>query len=214
MVGRPGIFTDGACSGNGTARAVAGWAWAYWPAGVYGEPETAGAERLTGVATNQRAELMALLKAMEWWSTVGGGGSITLYTDSLYSINCISKWGPAWRRKGWKRDSGEPLQNLDLIQPLVALWRPAWQLVHVRGHQSGHSPEAHGNNWVDRAAVAAAQGQRLVPATAVAAPVAKTTLDVIEHVDTPATNPFFRSNTVHAPAKQTDIRMWFGYSDA
>jgi ribonuclease HI len=150
------IFCDGACSRNGTARAEAGWAWAYWRGEVSGEPQASGAARLDGgPATNQRAELRALLEALRWWATAGGGRPVSVYTDSVYAMNCANKWGPSWRRKGWTRDSGEPIQNLDLIKPLVEIWRPAWALHHVRGHQTGGGPFAHGNNWVDRAAVAA-----------------------------------------------------------
>jgi ribonuclease HI len=205
------IFCDGACSGNGTARAVAGWAWAYWPGVATGEPERFRADRLASPATNQRAELMAILEALRWWlstSSGGGGGLVTVYTDSMYSINCMTKWGPSWRRKGWKRDSGEPLQNLDLIQPLVELWtaeaaRRAWRVVHVRGHQTGSSPEAHGNNWVDRAAVAGAQG---TIAGITAAP-AVATLSKPAPPPRPQT-PFPTAATV----RQMDIRTWFGFA--
>jgi ribonuclease HI len=109
-------------------------------------------------ATNQRAELTALLESLRFASS-HPELKITIYTDSMYSINCTSKWGPGWKRKGWKRDSGEPLQNLDIIKPLVEIWKPCWHLQHVRGHQTGAGPEVHGNNWVDRAAVAAARGE-------------------------------------------------------
>jgi hypothetical protein len=51
--------------------------------------------------------------------------------------------------------------NLDLIQPLVEEWALSKvPLKHVRGHQSV-GPEAHGNNWVDRAAVAAVAAQTI-----------------------------------------------------
>lgn len=154
------IFCDGACSGNGTRHARAGWAWAYWPGPARGEPDHYDRGKPAGAATNQRAELQALLEALRWWKGLGGG-PVTIYTDSMYTINCTTVWGPGWRRKGWRRDSGEPLQNLDLVQPLVELWGSTaqvqgWRLQHVRGHQSGHGPEVWGNNWVDAAAVSAA----------------------------------------------------------
>jgi ribonuclease HI len=154
------IFCDGACSGNGTRHARAGWAWAYWPGPARGEPDHHDRGKPIGAATNQRAELQALLEGLRWWKGLGGG-PVTIYTDSMYTINCTTVWGPSWRRKGWKRDSGEPLQNLDLVQPLVELWgstaqNQGWRLQHVRGHQSGHGPEVWGNNWVDAAAVLAA----------------------------------------------------------
>jgi ribonuclease HI len=214
------IFCDGACRANGTARAVAGWAWAYWPGRAVGEPAAHDAEALPPPATNQRAELRALLEAIRWWKGLGGG-AVTFYTDSMYSLNCMTKWGPGWKKKGWRREGNEPLQNLDLITPLVELWegRPrGWAIEHVRGHQTGASVEAHGNNWVDRAAVAASLGsparnlsigapprvqtqpQTQIPAstsTVNATPIQKT-----------LTSMFPKQRT--GPLQQTDIRNWFG----
>ena len=194
------IFCDGACRGNGTRHAVAGWAWALWPSLPMGEPVVARGAKLTaGAATNQRAELMALLEAMRH------GVDATIYTDSMYAINCTSVWGPGWKRKGWKRDSGEPLQNLDLIQPLVALWdKKRWPLRHVKGHQTGSSPEAYGNNWVDRAAVQASLGETVF-INNTAAP------DVISHVEeapvVKAPVPLVLKKT--GPVAQADLRLWF-----
>lgn len=193
------IFCDGACRGNGTRSAVAGWAWALWPNGVKGEPAVARGAKLTaGAATNQRAELMALLEAIRH------GVNATIYTDSMYAINCTSVWGPGWKRKGWKRDSGEPLQNLDIIQPLVALWdKTRWPLRHVRGHQTGSSPEAYGNNWVDRAAVQASLGETVF----LDGPVAS---DVISHVEEVVKAPLTLKKVVGpGPVAQADLRLWF-----
>jgi ribonuclease HI len=224
------LFCDGACSGNGTARSRGGWAWAWWAGPVAGEPTVARGEPLETppAATNQRAELTALLEALSWWSRPvsecgGGGGPVTIYTDSMYAINCTSVWGPAWRRRGWTRGSGEPLQNLDLIRPLVEIWRPEWRLVHVRGHQTGSGPGAWGNNWVDRAAVRGAQEEStvldrraLTGVTGVARAAAPTT----RHV---TAIPFLGSNSAGAGAgtgttevrrvgQSGDIRSWFGFT--
>ena len=146
------IFCDGACKGNGQKKAVAGWAYAVWIDEIKGEPFTYDAGRLeSGPATNQRAELTALFKALTFAKSFGG--PIIIYTDSLYSLNCTTKWGPAWKKAGWKRSSGEPLLNLDLIIPLVDLDAELQVIIkHVRGHQTNTTPEAWGNNWVDRAA--------------------------------------------------------------
>lgn len=152
--------------------------------------------KLAGPATNQRAELMALLEAMRH------GINATIYTDSMYAINCTSVWGPSWKKKGWKRDSGEPLQNLDLIQPLVALWdKTRWPLRHVRGHQTGSSPEAYGNNWVDRAAVQASLGETVFVDGAAA--------DVISHVEEVVKAPVLLAKKTVGPVAQADLRLWF-----
>ena len=215
------IYCDGACRGNGTALAIGGWAWAYWPGVARGEPTHYGSARLADPATNQRAELKALLEALRWWAG-HDGGPITIYTDSMYAINCTTTWGPSWRKRGWSRSSGEPLQNLDLIQPLVEFWQRKWRLVHVRGHQTGSSAQAHGNNWVDRAAVAASlgAGHRAVVESA-------GTPDIIQLISAPATVappptplppvtafPATKGKKVAPPTaaqvKQMDIRDWFG----
>ena len=231
------IFCDGACSGNGTARAYGGWAWAYWPGLAKGEPTAYGAQKLSEVVqkpTNQRAELMALLEAIRF-AQKQTGKTVTIYTDSMYAINCTSKWGPSWARKGWKRDSGEPLLNLDLIKPLVAAWNPTIPLVHVRGHQTGSGPAVHGNNWVDKAAVAAAKGEEIytvaspsVLALEIPGPEEEE-MDTIHHIMEESMRPPLVKNqqqqqqqpikleptakTLKAEKpkilKQTDLRTWF-----
>jgi ribonuclease HI len=239
--GRASIFCDGACRGNGTRQAVAGWAWAYWPGPAHGEPVTSGSARLAPPATNQRAELVALLEALRWIREGGGAGGapITIYTDSQYTIKCTTVWGPGWKRKGWTRGSGEPLQNLDIIKPLVDLWAVLRvPLVHVRGHQTGSSPEAWGNNWVDRAAVVAAGGDDCGATGGLAFftdAALSATADAIEHLvdaryrpssgsvssssgsvpTTPTPVPVFAvKRTAKTPTtasvKQMDIRNWFG----
>lgn len=225
------IFCDGACRGNGQRGAVGGWAWAYWNGVASGEPVVWAAQKLATppgqAATNQRAELTALLESLRWWQNVGGGGgAITVYTDSQYAINCTSKWGPTWRRAGWKRPGGEPLQNLDLIVPLVEIWKPKWKLQHVRGHQVGNTPEVWGNNWVDRAAVSGSQGMGRVASTNMVVspsndipeassffPVSDSDPDTIAHI--PPEVPVRitpippKKATSTAQLRQTDIRNWF-----
>lgn len=228
MASTASIFCDGACRGNGTRRAVAGWAWAYWPGVARGEPTATGSARLggPGPATNQRAELMALLEALRFVKGGHAAHPVKIHTDSQYAINCTSKWGPSWKRKGWKRDSGEPLQNLDLIKPLVDIWAELRvPLVHVRGHQTGSTPEVWGNNWVDRAAVVAAGGgsdgdssssSSVMFAATATYDFADATADSIEHiaggsvVAPPKKVATASATATPATVKQADIRNWFG----
>lgn len=204
------LFCDGACSGNGTGKSKGGWAWAWWAGSVTGTPTVARAEPLETppTATNQRAELTALLEAIRWWSASpadcgSGGGPVTIYTDSMYAMNCCTVWGPAWKRRGWTRSSGEPLQNLDLIIPLVDLWRPEWKIVHVRGHQSGSSPLFFGNNWVDKAAVFAGGGESITIDNRHLLGIASTSKTKAKTAEQR------RSVTAIPIAKTDDIRKWF-----
>lgn len=142
------IFTDGACSGNpgpggwgaivarpdGTVRELGG-----------GEPRT----------TNNRMEMLAAVAALE--SVADAPAPAVVCTDSTYMISGVTKWMPAWKRRGWLSSTGEPVLNRDLWERLDALaqarrGRLAWR--YVRGH-SGHS----GNERCDEIAVSYSRGR-------------------------------------------------------
>lgn len=118
------IYTDGACSGN---PGPGGW-------GVvlqYGDAvrELHGGDLLT---TNNRMELTAAIMALE---ALTRPVPVTLYTDSRYVLDGITKWLPGWQQKGWKTASRQPVKNLDLWQRLVAAMAPylvTW--LWVKGH--------------------------------------------------------------------------------
>jgi ribonuclease HI len=121
------IFTDGACSGN---PGPGGWA-AILRAGAH-EKEIFGGERLT---TNNRMELMAAIKALE---ALKKPSAVTLYTDSKYVMDGLTKWLPRWKSNGWKTSDKKPVKNDDLWRALdeaVSRHNVVWRW--VRGHD-GH----------------------------------------------------------------------------
>ncbi|KAI4599219.1 hypothetical protein KJ359_002178 [Pestalotiopsis sp. 9143b] len=107
------IYTDGSSRGNGKVGATAG-------VGVFfgvNDPRNI-AERLEGEPqTNQRAELTAILRALQ---KVSVDQDIQIHTDSKYSLNCITEWYRGWVTKGWKTQGGEEVKNRDLIQSIRA----------------------------------------------------------------------------------------------
>jgi ribonuclease HI len=178
---------------------------------IHSTPTVSSAAPLPYVPTptNQRAELTALLEAIRWLDHQHIP-SATIYTDSNYAIQCTSKWGPGWKRAGWKRSSGEPLQNLDLVKPLVDLWKPQWRLQHVYGHQKDSSAEAYGNNWVDRAAVEAGETKTvLVPRMYVSVPLENTVV-VVPPVKPKEKEKEKEKEKPKGTLIQQDIRSWFG----
>lgn len=76
------IWTDGACSSNGTDGARAAWAFV---SGKYEERDL-----VKGKQTNNVAEAMAILKALSW-AGQKGYKTIRLHTDSQISIHGVSK---------------------------------------------------------------------------------------------------------------------------
>lgn len=136
------IFTDGACKGN---PGPGGWG-VLLRMGRH-EKELSGSDPST---TNNRMEMTAVIKAL---NALIEPCEVTIYTDSRYVVDGMTKWIAGWQRKGWINASKQPVRNADLWHDLIEAvqrHRVHWQW--VRGH-NGH-PE---NERVDQLASAAAQ---------------------------------------------------------
>lgn len=106
------IYTDGSALKNGQQGAIAG-------VGVYFGPNSPDnvSEGLAGpLQTNQRAELTAILRALE---IAPVDKSVTIHTDSKYSIDCVTVWFQNWERNNWMTSLKAPVQNKDLVQDLL-----------------------------------------------------------------------------------------------
>lgn len=131
------IFTDGACVGN---PGPGGWAALLRSKNV--EKELSG---YVADTTNNRMEMLA---AIEGLKALKRRSKVTLYTDSSYLKDGITKWIFDWQKRGWKTADKKPVKNVDLWQDLVELTKKhqiQWEW--VRGH-AGH-PE---NTRVDKLA--------------------------------------------------------------
>lgn len=114
------------------------------------KPHILGSE--DGETTNIRMEGKALIAAMQ----DAAGQPCTIYTDSEFWINVITKWAPGWAAKGWKKKGGE-IKNLDIVQEAYALHQTSQaRLVWVRGHEGDE-----GNELADEWANRAREGERL-----------------------------------------------------
>jgi ribonuclease HI len=81
-----------------------------------------------------------------------------IYSDSKYSIDCISLWAYGWKKKGWKKKGGE-IKNLALIQLAHSLYEEIKSKVSIK-HVKGHSG-VEGNELADRMAVYAIRQKSL-----------------------------------------------------
>lgn len=141
------IFTDGACSGN---PGPGGWCAIMRYNGH--EKQLSGGEADT---TNNRMELMALIKALE---QLNQPCLVRVTSDSKYVLDALEKgWAKGWRSRGWIKSDKKPALNPDLWEQLLALVEPHQMEYHwIRGH-AGH-PE---NERCDAEAVV--QAQRFKP---------------------------------------------------
>lgn len=149
------LFTDGACSDNGKRGAKGGFG-----VHVYGLASLDISSPLLSnePQTNNRAELRAIQAALDLieqheaeWSK--DYTDYNIWSDSEYSIHCLTKWAKGWRGNNWKKRDGGLIQNIDLIKPLYErLSRlPRVSLHHVRGHQDArrHEFPFDGNHRAD-----------------------------------------------------------------
>jgi len=66
--------------------------------------------------TNQRAELTAVLRALE---IVPRNRNVVVITDSRYAIDCVTSWHFNWKRNGWKTSAGKAVENKDIIENVL-----------------------------------------------------------------------------------------------
>ncbi|KAI1377831.1 ribonuclease H-like domain-containing protein [Hypoxylon crocopeplum] len=78
-------------------------------------------------ATSQRAELLAIVIALEWalekYEDLDSYPhlSVDIYSDSRYAVGCITDWIYKWLDNGWTNTKGGDVANRDLIQELSDL---------------------------------------------------------------------------------------------
>jgi len=141
------IFTDGSARPHTTK--VGGWGFLcvlecgdcdleFWGSG--------GAKNIT----NNRMELMAIIKALEFvWKSSLLGSDITIYSDSQYAIKGCNEWLANWKKTNYNDGA---VKNCDLWERLYRLKkRVGAEFKWLRGH-AGHEM----NERVDKIAVAAA----------------------------------------------------------
>lgn len=142
------IFTDGACepnpgeAGSGIAVYRNNIASELWY-GLYNP-----------LGTNNSAELNAIHQALIMaGAELNKGGTVAIFCDSRYSIDCVVQWASGWEKKGWKKAGGGEIKNLELIKKSHVLYQSLAgrvQILHVKGHAG-----VEGNELADRMSILA-----------------------------------------------------------
>ena len=146
------VFTDGSCTSNGRKGAKAGFA-AWFP----DHPSWSSALRVPDDQdqTNNRAELSAIQLGVK---TLEDRGEIdcdlVIYSDSEYSINCLTSWLPGWMNRGWKTAAGKDVLHQDLIKDITSRLSKfkSHRFVHVKAHTGGLDDMSKQNAVVDKMA--------------------------------------------------------------
>ncbi|KAH6902403.1 ribonuclease H-like domain-containing protein, partial [Coprinopsis sp. MPI-PUGE-AT-0042] len=126
------VYTDGSCIGNGKTNSRAG-------AGIfYGEGNARNkGVRVPGPAeTNNRGEIYAIYKAVHENDPHIG---LEIFTDSTYTINMLTEWGPEKDDVGWDVPNGDIFKAT--ANAIKARCAPV-RLVQVKGHSGNAHNDA------------------------------------------------------------------------
>ena len=122
--------------------------------------------------TNQQMELQACYEGIIKFIEIMNDNhfepsncELIIYTDSMYTINCMTVWCLQWKKYGWKKRVGNILKNIKNVEIIKEIYKLSKnysiKYVHVRGHQK--QPDAsstyekrfrwEGNRMADKLAV-------------------------------------------------------------
>lgn len=144
------IWTDGSCLRNGRRNATSGVGIVQSEHGIRGLSTAVPGVR----QTNNRAELYAVMYAL---CLVPGSSSVIIYTDSKYSIDCITIHSTKWKANGWRTTKGSSVEWTEIICYILLLIESRLEkggstsFVHVKGHSTDRN-----NNRADQLAREAA----------------------------------------------------------
>lgn len=154
------IYTDGAATmrlvDGEYVRENGGWAFAEVKNGevVY----SLNGQKLK--TTNNECELTAIMNAVLYFES-SEDNDLIIYSDSAYSINCLTQWATNWEKNDWTRGKKhEPIENLEVIrftyEKIKELEEKGFPItfVKVKGHAGNPV-----NEFVDKLAVAAKEGK-------------------------------------------------------
>lgn len=89
-------------------------------------------------STSQRAELLALLAALEYLRDYAPEEDALIITDSEYLFNTITKeWYNSWIGNNWITSTGTPVKNVDIIKQIIEIYelkKDVVAMVYIKGH--------------------------------------------------------------------------------
>uniref|UniRef100_A0A336MY29 Ribonuclease H n=1 Tax=Culicoides sonorensis TaxID=179676 RepID=A0A336MY29_CULSO len=134
------VYTDGSCEGNGSKIACAGL-------GIYFMEGHAlnTAKAVIGRPTNNSGEIQAIILAIQI-AKQHGIKKLQINTDSMYVIQAVTQWMPAWKKKNWKKTTGGEFKHERAVhsqsRPFKCICGKAFSYSNVlKAHLKTHSNE-------------------------------------------------------------------------
>ncbi|KAK1339696.1 hypothetical protein QTO34_018251 [Cnephaeus nilssonii] len=124
---------------------------------VVSDCETSKAQALPEGWSAQRAELWALVRALE----LSKNKRANIYTDSCYAFATLHVHGAIYKERGLLTAGGKGIKNQNEILKLLEAVRGPKEIsvIHCKGHQKGKDSVSEGNQRADTTARLAAKEQ-------------------------------------------------------
>ncbi|XP_029367849.1 uncharacterized protein LOC115049619 [Echeneis naucrates] len=141
------LYTDGCCFRHPTEGLKAAYAVVRQTDAGFQEIIT---ETVKGKESSQRAELQAMIAALEW----SAGKKVNIYTDSAYVVGAIHVEMPQWMRSGFLTTAKTPIKHKEEMMTLKeALMKPDQvAVIKCKGHDNSGTIVSKGNRAADEAA--------------------------------------------------------------
>ena len=113
-------------------------------------------------STNNEAELLATISALQHAVTVEGIKSVTVYTDSNYIVSSYNENLEKWKKNGWQRLDGKVIvhikewEQIDQHAKTLASHGCILKIVWVKGHS-----DSYGNGIADTYSVIGSNSSKL-----------------------------------------------------
>ena len=145
------IYTDGACKHNGSKNknVRAGIGVHFSPNNKISIKDISTKLNIDN-PTNNKAELLAILVALQECERYNIKKDILIYTDSQYSIDAITKWYDQWVIN----NTLDSKKNIDILKSIkIYLQTIQVKFIHIRSHTNLQDEHSIGNNIADKLAV-------------------------------------------------------------
>jgi len=145
-------FCDGACKNNPGSSG----------AGVamyrHGELNSLYYGNFTVDGSNNVGELQSMIYCLDKIKKDQPFAAL-IYADSMYTINCITKWAKGWKENNWLKKDNKAPENLELVKEAFYLYESVSDIVKI-SHVKAHNNE-EGNELADRMAITASNTQAI-----------------------------------------------------
>lgn len=147
------IYTDGSSFNNGKKNCRASWAFNIYEDDICIHRDSGKCNMKQ--QSNQKAELLSIYEAIMKSYCIYNNkiyiNKIYIYSDSLYSIKCITDWSNKWTTNDWNNKKNTEI--IKKIKDIISQCKFEIIFIHIYSHQNqSHNKHHIRNNIVDKEA--------------------------------------------------------------